>query len=67
MLVADIFKVVKDINKLGTTVLIVEQNAVQALTIADLGYVLENGKIVLSGTGKDLLKDKRIRTAYLGI
>lgn len=67
MLVADIFKVVKDINKLGTTVLIVEQNAVQALAIADLGYVLENGKIVLSGSGKDLLKDERIRTAYLGI
>lgn len=67
MLVQDIFGVVEDINKLGTTILIVEQNAVQTLRMANRGYVLENGRIVLSGTGEDLLADTRIRSAYLGL
>lgn len=67
MLVADMFQAVKDINREGTTILIVEQNAVQTLQMADQGYVLENGRVVLSGTGSELLKDKRIRSAYLGI
>lgn len=67
MLVADMFQAVKEINQDGTTVLIVEQNAVQTLQMADQGYVLENGRVVLSGTGSELLKDERIRTAYLGI
>jgi branched-chain amino acid transport system ATP-binding protein len=67
MLVEDIFNVVKTINTEGTTVLIVEQNAVQTLGMAHRGYVLENGLIVLSGTGAELLKDGRIRTAYLGL
>lgn len=67
MLVADIFQAVKEVNESGTTVLIVEQNAVQTLKMSDKGYVLENGKIVLSGAGPDLLKDDRIRSAYLGI
>lgn len=67
LLVADMFRAVEEINREGTTILIVEQNAVQTLKLADRGYVLENGKIVLSGTGADLLKDDRIRTAYLGI
>jgi len=68
MIVADIFNVVTEINKNdGTTILIVEQNAVQTLTLADRGYVLENGEIALSGTGDELLQDDRIRTAYLGL
>jgi len=68
MLVANIFRVVKEINAQdGTTVLIVEQNAVQTLQMAHRGYVLENGRIELSGTGEELLKDDRIRTAYLGL
>jgi branched-chain amino acid transport system ATP-binding protein len=67
MLVSDIFQAVKEINEAGTTILIVEQNAVQTLKMSDKGYVLENGNIVLSGTGSDLLKDDRIRSAYLGI
>lgn len=67
ILVADMFRAVEEINREGTTILIVEQNAVQTLKLADQGYVLENGKIVLSGTGADLLEDDRIRTAYLGI
>jgi branched-chain amino acid transport system ATP-binding protein len=49
------------------TILIVEQNAVQTLSMADRGYVLENGHIVLSGTGPELLKNEQIRTAYLGL
>lgn len=67
MLVQDIFNVVKEINQTGTTVLIVEQNAVQTLRMAQRGYVMEHGKIILSGTGEDLLNDDRIRTAYLGL
>lgn len=67
LLVVDMFNAVMEINREGTTILIVEQNAVQTLKMADKGYVLENGKIVLSGTGADLLKDERIRSAYLGI
>lgn len=67
MLVQDIFGVVEEINSLGTTILIVEQNAVQTLRMANRGYVLENGRIVLSGTGADLLEDTRIRSAYLGL
>ena len=67
LLVADMFNAVQKINQEGTTILIVEQNAVQTLKMADQGYVLENGNIVLSGKGTELLEDERIRTAYLGI
>lgn len=67
LLVADMFEAVQEINREGTTILIVEQNAVQTLKMSDQGYVLENGSIVLSGTGAELLQDERIRTAYLGI
>jgi branched-chain amino acid transport system ATP-binding protein len=67
MIVADIFRVVQEINQDGTTILIVEQNAVQTLNMADRGCVLENGRVVLSGTGAELLQDERIRTAYLGL
>ncbi|MEL6308632.1 MAG: ABC transporter ATP-binding protein [Chloroflexota bacterium] len=67
MLVQGIFDVVERINQEGTTVLIVEQNAVQTLRMAQRGYVMEHGKIILSGTGEELLQDERIRTAYLGL
>ncbi|MEP7179973.1 MAG: ABC transporter ATP-binding protein [Pseudonocardiales bacterium] len=66
LVVAQIFEILRDINDGGVTVLLVEQNAAQALTLADRGYVLETGEIVLEGTGQDLLADDRIRAAYLG-
>lgn len=66
LIIQQIFAIVKEVNSAGMTVLIVEQNASQALGLADRGYVLETGEIVLSGTGKDLLADDRIRAAYLG-
>lgn len=61
-----IFDMIKKVNSLGTTVLLVEQNAKKALSIADRAYVLEIGKIVKTGTGKELLDDEDIRKAYLG-
>jgi branched-chain amino acid transport system ATP-binding protein len=64
--VQQIFEIVRGINTEGVSVLLVEQNASQALTLADRGYVLETGELVLSGTGSDLLADDRIRAAYLG-
>jgi branched-chain amino acid transport system ATP-binding protein len=66
LIVAQIFDIVRQINSEGVTVLLVEQNAAQALALADRGYVLETGELVLSGTGSDLLADDRIRAAYLG-
>ena len=66
LIVRQIFDIVREINATGVTVLIVEQNAAQALALANRGYVLETGEVVLSGTGKDLLADDRIRAAYLG-
>ena len=66
LIVRQIFDIVRDINSTGVTVLIVEQNAAQALGLANRGYVMETGEIVLSGTGKELLSDDRIRAAYLG-
>jgi len=67
LIVLDIFRIIKEIREAGTTVLIVEQNAVQTLQMADWGYVLENGKIVLGGTGDELLENEQIRVAYLGL
>lgn len=61
-----IFDMIKKVNSLGTTVLLVEQNAKKALSIADRAYVLEIGKIVKTGSGKELLDDEDIRKAYLG-
>jgi branched-chain amino acid transport system ATP-binding protein len=66
LIVKHIFDIVREINTDGVTVLIVEQNAAQALALANRGYVLETGEIVLSGTGGELLADDRIRAAYLG-
>lgn len=65
-LVAEIFKIVQDLNKEGTTVLIVEQNAHRALEIAHRAYVIETGSIVMEGSGKELLADPRVKEAYLG-
>jgi branched-chain amino acid transport system ATP-binding protein len=66
MLVADIFRVVEEINQSGTTVLLVEQNANQALKIAHRAYVLETGKIVLSGPAEELANAEEVKLAYLG-
>ncbi len=66
LIVAQIFEIIAEINSSGVTVLLVEQNAAQALALADRGYVLETGEIVLSGTGAELLADDRVRAAYLG-
>ena len=64
--IQEIFDIIQDIQKQGTNVLLIEQNANKALAIADRGYVLETGKIVLSGTGKELLASEEVRKAYLG-
>jgi branched-chain amino acid transport system ATP-binding protein len=66
LIVAQIFEIIREINSSGVTVLVVEQNAAQALSLANRGYVLETGEIVLEGTGQELLADDRIRAAYLG-
>lgn len=66
LVVKDIFDTIVEINKSGTTILLVEQNANMALSIANRAYVLETGKIVLSGKASDLLNDDSIRSAYLG-
>ncbi len=66
ILVDQIFEIIEALNKAGTTILLVEQNAQMALSIADRAYVLETGRIVNSGTGKDLLNDDSVKKAYLG-
>lgn len=64
--IQEIFDIIQDIQKQGTTVLLIEQNAHKALAIADRGYVLETGKVALSGTGKELLASEEVKKAYLG-
>ncbi len=66
MLVKEIFSIIKQINKEGTTVLLVEQNAKMALSIAHRGYVIETGKVVLSGTQQELIRSEEVRKIYLG-
>lgn len=66
LLVKEIFRIIQDINKRGTTILLVEQNAKMALAIADRAYVLETGKITLQGTGEELSASEQVRKAYLG-
>ena len=66
LLVDQIFEIIKDINRDGTTVLLVEQNAGKSLAISDRAYVLENGEIVLTGTGEELARSEMVRKAYLG-
>ena len=64
--VNEIFKIIEEVSKAGTTVLLVEQNAKKALSIADRAYVLETGKITLSGNAKELMNDDSVKKAYLG-
>jgi branched-chain amino acid transport system ATP-binding protein len=66
MLVEEIFRIIREIHQSGTTVLLVEQNANKALSIADYGYVLETGTISLAGNGRQLLRDDHVRRSYLG-
>ena len=66
LLVDQVFEIIKDINKDGTTILLVEQNAGKSLAISDRAYVMENGNIVLSGTGAELAASEQVRKAYLG-
>ncbi|MER7859851.1 ABC transporter ATP-binding protein [Amycolatopsis sp. WAC 04197] len=66
MLIAQIFDIIREINKRGTTVLLVEQNAQQALKLSDRAYVLETGEVVKSARGAELLDDPQVRAAYLG-
>jgi branched-chain amino acid transport system ATP-binding protein len=65
MIVKQIFDVIREINKLGVTVFLVEQNAYHALRLADRGYVMANGRIIMSGSGAELLANEEIRSAYL--
>ncbi len=67
LLVKEVFDVIKTVKEKGKTVLLVEQNAAAALSIADYGYVLETGNIVLEGKGKELLQNDEVRRAYLGV
>ena len=66
LFVTEVFKIIEEIKASGTTVLLVEQNAKKALAIADRAYVLETGKIVLSGDAKELMNDESVKKAYLG-
>ena len=66
LIVKEVFHMVSEINSEGVTILLVEQNALRSLAISQQGYILENGSIALQGVGKDLLKDDRVRKAYLG-
>ena len=66
LLVKEIFEIIKDINKRGTTILLVEQNANMALSIADKAYVIETGEIVLQGTAQELMNSEQVKKAYLG-
>lgn len=66
IVVKDIFRIIKEINNEGVTILLIEQNANMALQIADMAYVMETGAITLSGKGKDLLLDENVKKAYLG-
>jgi branched-chain amino acid transport system ATP-binding protein len=67
LLVKNIFEIIKEINRQGTTILLVEQNVYQSLRISHRAYVLETGRVVLSGTGPDLLGNDHVRKAFLGI
>ena len=66
ILVEQIFDIIKELNHAGSTILLVEQNALMALSVANRGYVLETGRIVLSASAKDLLNNDSVKKAYLG-
>jgi branched-chain amino acid transport system ATP-binding protein len=67
LIIEEIFNIVKELKEEGITIFLVEQNASQALALADRGYVLETGKVVIEGTGRELLSNEKVREAYLGI
>ena len=67
MIIQQIFRIISDINKTGVTILLVEQNAQQALSRSDRAYILETGEVVKSGPGPELLADPAIKEAYLGV
>jgi branched-chain amino acid transport system ATP-binding protein len=66
LFVKNIFEIIKEINKQGTTILLVEQNVFQSLRISHRAYVLETGRVVLSGTGEELLGNEHVKKAFLG-
>ncbi len=66
LIVKEIFEIIKEIHRQGVTILLIEQNANAALHIAHKGYVLETGRITLTGTGKELLENEEVKSAYLG-
>ena len=66
IIVEDIFRIIRQINEAGTSILLIEQNAVLALQTAKHAYVLETGRITMQGPCEDLLKDERVKEAYLG-
>jgi branched-chain amino acid transport system ATP-binding protein len=66
-MVEEMFRVIEEINRAGVTVLLVEQNTEHALAVAHRGFVLESGRVVLAGTGRELLANERVRQAYLGL
>ena len=66
ILVEQIFDIIQELNQHGTTILLVEQNAQMALSVADRGYVLETGTIITTGSGEELLEDEAVKKAYLG-
>jgi branched-chain amino acid transport system ATP-binding protein len=66
VLVAQVFQTIQDVNQMGTTIFVVEQNAHMALSIADRGYVLQTGRIVLGETAKGLIENPQMQKAYLG-
>jgi branched-chain amino acid transport system ATP-binding protein len=66
ILVAEVFAIIREVNQTGPTILLVEQNAHLALSVANRAYVLETGKITLSGAAQELERDQRVRAAYLG-
>ena len=66
IVVQDIFEIIKEINRQGVTILLIEQNANMALKIADFGYVMETGTVTLSGSGEELLNNEAVKKAYLG-
>jgi branched-chain amino acid transport system ATP-binding protein len=67
LVISNLFEVIRELNKNNISILLVEQNARQALRIADRAYVMENGKIELEGTGRELLENDHVKVAYLGM
>ncbi len=66
LIVSNIFEIIKEVNRLGVTILLIEQNANMALQTADIGYVMETGRITLTGSGQDLMNNPDVKAAYLG-